>query len=351
VIKRLDELIARIKRDHENFLLVPSIHGKTSQSKASFVLQLAYSQLLSNILLRSKPIQTDRSELISLCEHIYQNSESELQIIHEFQETYSSHKILWWYTRLNCFDRILNQALRTQDINTIFLFQFFIHDLHQKILECQCQNPIRTYRSQLMIDDEINSLKESIGSFISIHTFFSTIVDRDRALDSLNTSDQSNGFHRVFFEIDADPEVVTTKPFADITRYSAFPQEREVLFSIGSIFRITDVQQRDDQVWIIQITLCGDDDTDLQPLFEEIEKNYGRYDDEAAFVSFSRVLRAMKRIDEAEKYCQYLLRNFSWSDTLSDILHNELVQITSSKNDYDSSDQMKTASSNSIGKI
>jgi hypothetical protein len=210
-----------------------------------------------------------------------------------------------------------------------------------------------------MIDDEINSLKESIGSFISIHTFFSTVVDRNRALEFLNTCNQSNGFHRVFFQIDADPQMVTTKPFADITRYSDFPQEREILFSIGSLFRITNVQQRDDQIWIIEMTLCGDDDSDLQVLFEEIEKRYGSYEGETAFISFSRVLRAMRKIDEAEKYCQRLLRNFSWSDTFSDILHNELVQITSSKNEYDSNDQLhekliqmqiKTDSSNSISK-
>jgi len=316
-----------------------AINGTTGQSKTHFTLEFAYSQLLSNILLRSKPWETDRTDLISLCKDIYKHSESELKLISEFQETYSNHKALWWYTRLTCFDHILNRALRSQDINTIFLFQFFIHDLYQQITEYQCQNSIRVYRGQIMSYDEINGLKQSVGCFISIHTFFSTIIDRNRALDFLNTCDSSNDLHRVFFEVDADPGVVTTKPFADITEHSQFPKEGEVLFSIGSLFRITNVQQNEDHVWIIQMTLCGDDEADSKPIFKELDEKYGYYDGETAFFSFSRLLREMKKFDEAENYCHRLLRDFSSNDSLLGVLYDELTEVASSKNDYDLSDQ------------
>ncbi len=352
VTRRLDVLISRIRIDQENFLLVdkvqsvsPSvINGKTGQSKTHFTPQFAYSQLLSNILLRSKSNETDKINLISLCEDIYKDNESELKIIREFQQTYSNDKVLWWYTRLNCFDKILNKALRTQDVDTIFLFQFFIRDLYQQITKCQCQYPVKVYRSQLMIDDEINSLKESVGCLISIHTFFSTVIDRNRALGFLNTCDNSNGLHRVFFEIDADPEVVIAKHFADITTHSYFPAEREVLFSIGSLFRITNVQQSNDQIWIIRMTLCSDKESDLKSLFEEMDKKYGFYDGETAFVSFSQVLREMKKFDEAEKYCHRLLRDFSSDDFLLGILYDELAEIASSKSDHSLSDQWQQKS-------
>jgi hypothetical protein len=159
------------------------------------------------------------------------------------------------------------------------------------------------------------------------------------ALHFLKESDNSNGLHRVFFEIDADPKVVTTKAFADITKHSEFPKEREILFTIGSLFRITSTHQSDDEVWIIQMTLCGDDEIDLKPLFDEMEKKYGCHDGEAALLSFSRVLREMKKLDEAEKYCHRLLQDFSSNDSLLGILYDELAKIASSKSDYYLSDQ------------
>ncbi len=104
----------------------------------------------------------DKNELLSLSTNIYKNDETELKNIREFQEDYSRDKALWWYTRLSFIDKILNKALRTQDINTIFLFQFFFHDIHRQITEHQCQYSIKVYRGQFMIDDEINNLRKSI---------------------------------------------------------------------------------------------------------------------------------------------------------------------------------------------
>jgi hypothetical protein len=286
-----------------------------------------------------KPSEMDETDLISLCKAYYKGNESELKLIRQFQQTYSSEKAIRWYTNECFLYKLLNKALRTEDINIIFLFQFFIHDLHQQTTEYQCQYPIRVYRSQHLGDDEINSLKESVGCFISVNGFYSTTFTVNTALGFLGNVKQLNASHRVLFEIDADPKVVTTKPFTDISEHSSFPQEREVLFSIGSLFRITNVQQSDSQMWIIRMTLCDDDDPDLRLLFEKINKKYGYYDGDAAFILFSRVLREMKKFDEAEKYCHRLLRDFSSNDPLLGILYDELAEIASSKSDYSLSDQ------------
>jgi tetratricopeptide (TPR) repeat protein len=286
-----------------------------------------------------KPSETDKTDLISRCKDFCQDNKSELKIIREFRKQYSSKKALWWYTRDSFIYRMLNKALRTQDINMIFLFQFFIQDLHQQITKYQCQYPIRVYRAQMMSHDELNSLKQSVGCCISILSLLSTGVDRNRALSYVNGSDNSNDLCQMIFEIDADPKVVRTRPFADISMHSFFSGEREVLFVMGSVFRITSAQQSDNQMWIVQMTLCGDDDPGLKSCFEEMEKKYGYYDGETAFFSFSRVLRAMQKFDEAEKYCHRLLQHFSPNDSLLGILYDELAEIASNKNDHELSDQ------------
>ena len=305
--------------------------------------------MLSNILLQIKSSEKDKNNCFALCKDVYKYSETELSNIDEFQQRYTSNKALWWYPRLTFIDKILNKALGTQDMNTIFLFQFFIQDLHQQITKHQCEYPIRVYRAQLMRNDQVKSLQYSIGHLISVDTFFSTAIDRNIALSFLNTCDKSNNLQRVLFEIEANPEVVRTKPFADIVKNGYFSEEDEVLFSIGSVFRITNVQQNDDQVWNIQMTLCGDDDPDLKPLFEDMTEKYGCCDGEAALFSFSRVLRALNRFDEAETYCRRLLRHFCSDETSLAIVHDELAEIASDTSDHDFNNEplKKTGSSKS----
>jgi hypothetical protein len=72
----------------------------------------------------------------------------------------------------------------------------------------------------MLSNDELNNLRKSVGEFISINSFFSTTASRDRALEFLNTSKSSNDLHRVLFIIDANPCIIQTKPFADISSFS-----------------------------------------------------------------------------------------------------------------------------------
>jgi hypothetical protein len=143
----------------------------------------------------------------------------------------------------------------------------------------------------------------------------------------------------VIFEIDADPEITKTNPFAYVAKYSDFPDESEVLFSINSLFRITSAQQSSDGLWKIRMTLCCDTDPDLKTLFVAMRERYGFNEGEMAFVAFSRLLREMKKLDEAEKYCHRLLEEFSSNNSLRSVLYLELAEIASEKNDSNLSDE------------
>ena len=52
-------------------------------------------------------------------------------MIDEFEEEYSEEYALWWYTRDTFLFRELNKALRFQNIDWLFQFRFFIHDMHK----------------------------------------------------------------------------------------------------------------------------------------------------------------------------------------------------------------------------
>ncbi len=360
----MDELIVQIENDQKFRVKVEeqlsinivSISGDTGVSTTKINGQFVFSQILIDYLLRMKSDERDKHELICLCEKEYNGNKNHLKLLREFQRDYSSDKVLRWYTRESFFYKILNKALRTQNIHILFLFRSYIYDIHCQLERYQCKRPLRTYRCQLISVDELCSLKNHIGQFISINSFFSTSIERPTALFYLGSGTAADNLQRVLFEIDADPRVVTTKHFADITSHSEFDSELEVLFMLGSTFRLTNIRRDDDNLWIIQMKLCGDEEHDLKRVLVHLRNQNGRK--ETNLRSFSKFLLQMGKFDLAEKYCCRQIDELQPNDPLHITLYDDLSQIASHKGDLDASIQwsnkmlemkMQISPSNDIG--
>ncbi|CAF5167788.1 unnamed protein product, partial [Rotaria magnacalcarata] len=128
-----------------------------------------------------KPNLTDKNELINLCQKFYENNPKELSLVREFEQNYSSNQAVWWYTRDSFVYRLLNKALRVQNIDLLFLFRFFIRDIEVQLKQYRCSSLVRVYRGQLMSTDELDQLKMSLGEYISVNSFFSTSLNRQQA--------------------------------------------------------------------------------------------------------------------------------------------------------------------------
>ncbi|CAF4419625.1 unnamed protein product, partial [Adineta steineri] len=161
---------------------------------------------------------------------------------------------LWWYSRETFIYRLLNKALRIQNIDFLFLFRFFIRDIEQQLYENQYLSPIRVYRGQLMSSDELNILKKSQNKLISINSFLSTSCNRQIALFFLGSSPYNDTYERVLFEIDADPSKDGVKPFADLSKFSYFP-EGEFLMTLGSVFYLKNIYLGENHIWHIEMDL------------------------------------------------------------------------------------------------
>ncbi len=256
----------------------------------------------------------------------------------EFENEYSADKALWWYTRDAFLYRMLNKALRVQNIDLLFLFRFVIGDMYRQLKQNQCQLTVRVYRGQVISNDELDTLRQSMGEFISINSFFSTSTIRQHALGFLNNCTISNDLHRVLFVIDADPSVVTSKPFADIRSLSDFGNECEVLFMIGCIFRLVDIRrENNEQIWVIRMKLCGDNEHDLKQLFDHMKKDYGGGDEKVSLLSFGDVLLKMGKYDLAEKMYRRSLHELPCNDVSLFDLYRSLGILTKNKGEYDSS--------------
>ncbi|CAF1091765.1 unnamed protein product [Rotaria sordida] len=346
VINELSVLLKLIQMDHtrrgakkiEEQLVLNVFNTSSSDEQSTTGLngQFIHSQLLINCLLRMKAASTDKDEMISLSKKQYKDNKNELSIVHEFEENYSADRAIWWYTRESFLYRQLNKALRVQNIDLLFIFRFFIRDIQEQLEKHQCSSSIHVFRGQLMLNEELKLLKDSIGQLISMNSFLSTSTDRQLALSFLYSSTVVDNMQRILFEIDADPRLEGIRPFANITNLSYFPGEEEVLFMLGSIFRLVSIDQNDRGIWIVRLTLCNNNDPDLQAVFDYMKDQYGN--GETTIHSLGLILAQMGKYDEAEKYYRRLLNDINPSnyEDISACYHN-LGNLFDDKGDYESS--------------
>ena len=275
------------------------------------------SRLLIDCLLRMNANETDKDELIDLLQQQYEGNDNQLNMVEEFRRCYSRDKALWWYTRESFFYRVLNKALRTQNIELLFLLRSFISDIGQQLQDHQAKSCLHVFRGQLMSRDELNSLREHVGQYISINAFFSSSTDYNVANVFSGYDAPSDNMERVLFEIDADPSVVTTQPFANISSYGNFPHELEVLFMVSSIFQITDINYHDRHVWSVQMRLCSENENTLQQVLTYMRNRNGI--GATNMGSLGHVLWDMAKFDLAEKY---YLRFLNENPPNNLLLHN-----------------------------
>ena len=297
-----------------------------------------HSQLLIDTLLRMKSNSTDKNELITICRQEYENNPNELTILDEFQKDYTADRALWWYTRESFLYRSLNKALRIQNIDLLYLFRFFMRDIAEQLRCHRCSSPMQLYRGQIIAKTELNALKNSIGQLISVNSFLSTSTNRKLALSFLQSSSvSSDDFEKILFEIQADPETNESKPFANITSFSYFPGEDEVLMMLGSIFRLENIDfDQKIHCSIIRLTLCGDKDHDLQDIYAYSHERLEKFT--TSLYSFGQVLHGMGKLDAAERYIHRFLdelpRNQQQDFALA---YHALGVICEEKGDYDTS--------------
>ena len=122
------------------------------------------------------------------------------------------------------------------------------------------------------------------------------------------------------FEIDADPNVVTIKPFADISVCSNSPDHAQILFMSGSIFRIDKSFFNIKGICTIQMTLCNENDLNLK---EQIRN------DVTNPRLIGKILLKMGKYDLAEKYFQRLIEQISSNDRLLADFYEDLNGVIS----------------------
>ncbi|CAF1381227.1 unnamed protein product [Didymodactylos carnosus] len=285
-------------------------------------------QLFINVIL-SESNETNcflnKAKALKLYKMLSLNDNTTVKIISEFEDMYSSDNAIDFFLENIPIKESLNKALRTEDVQQICVFWFFINDLYKQLSSPYTRKPLIVYSGHYVTIDELENLKSSISSFVSFKTFFSTYTSSIRALRRSGRGQGRPYLESVLFEIKLRSSITKTR-FAKV---SSNKEEEMFLFSPGSVFRLESIEKLNGQVWYCKLSVNDEDECALNKLFVHLENEVGRA---ATFVTIGVYLSALGKNDTAVTYYRTLLMESTDPDTNATI-HNNYAIVYDQKND------------------
>ncbi|CAF4902101.1 unnamed protein product, partial [Rotaria sp. Silwood1] len=106
--------------------------------------------------------------MLDICRNYYRGNLRQLTTIDEFERHYQSIEAIRWYTKQSFIYKLVNKALKSEDIDMLYTFRFFIGDLsesldreHKKMV-LSGERTLTVYRGGKLSDDELKKFKDSI---------------------------------------------------------------------------------------------------------------------------------------------------------------------------------------------
>ncbi|CAF1129260.1 unnamed protein product [Rotaria sordida] len=255
--------------------------------------------------------------MLEFCRQQYADNNVQLRYIQEFEDHYDSHKTIWWYTRDTFLYRLLNKALREQDIDVLYSLRYFIRHLHLQLKDFHSKQTstnttieneklITVYRGQLIKNEEFErKIRHNLGGFLSVTNFLSTTIDKQLATVFAGYGGEDDT-QSILFQIDINRSVKKF-PYANISEESVFGEEEgEILFTMGSVFRILSIQPIDTNMWYIHLKLTGEEDIELMNLIEYMK---GGLDEFTPEIHLARLLFEMAQYSKAIKFLNMAMQD------------------------------------------
>lgn len=261
-------------------------------------------QLLLRALIRMNSSEKAKIDMIEQCRTYFQDNPATLRQIDEFEQTYESDKAIAWYTRDSFIYRIVNRALRTEDIDILFNFRFFLTDLHNQLAKLHVtyredllewdRSTLTVYRGQYMKFEEFNKLRQSIGHIVAMNTFVSVTPLQLLAKIFAGNGSKRPNEESIIFEIEIDVDKCG-QPFADIQQHSFMNTEEETLMSIATMVRIKSIVEVD-SIWHVKLQATDDQYTPLKEMSDYLDAT------EDKEMQFINILIIMRDTVKAERY-------------------------------------------------
>ena len=273
-----------------------------------------YTQLIKETILDLEYNEQSIKDFVTYFNQHHAYYDIDLKSVTDFAKNYASHTSIWWYTSPSFVYSILNKVLRNLETSTIAKMAFLIRDLHRQLEQLRKQQfntgttsqAFTVYRGQGLPSEDFEKLRKIRGGLLSFDNFLSTSLDRDISYSfALSVSDVT-ALIPILFHITVDPSKSTT-PFASVDRFSYYPDEKEILFSMHTVFRIGEITQyiEHQSLYEVELTLTDENDPQLSGLTQYIRQ-------ELTGVGWNRMGRLMLKVGNfngAEQLYMELLKS------------------------------------------
>ncbi|CAF0979038.1 unnamed protein product [Rotaria sp. Silwood1] len=188
--------------------------------------------------------------MIDFCRELYDDNLSKVVFINELECNPENRSSIYFYTVEHFLYRILNRTLRLQEIDKLYHLRYY-------------KSVSFLYRGQGIQREEFEKLQHSVGGLLSFNAFLSTSTDYAVTHLYAETILSATDTLAVFMKIDVKVENLGNNIFSDIGHLAHFTGETKYLFSMGTIFRITSVEQESNRIYYVKLMLTNDHDEQL----------------------------------------------------------------------------------------
>ncbi|CAF1608096.1 unnamed protein product [Rotaria magnacalcarata] len=175
LLKSISKTMRLIEKQNIVFHLFDRKQNSTRDLSRNFTTFLWHS-LLIRVLRKMAVDEKEKNDMLDHCTAYYRHNKEEIKKINQFRISYTSDQAIKYYTNNSFLYKLLNRALRTEDVKLLYIFRFFIVDLCSELgkekEKLTGNEPITLFRGQQMSKEEFENLKINIGSLIAVNGFF-----------------------------------------------------------------------------------------------------------------------------------------------------------------------------------
>jgi len=244
-------------------------------------------------------------EMLYLCRDYYMcnSNTAQLQKIDDFEKDYNRTKAIHYYTLDSFVFRQVNQAFRLENIARIYTFRVYMTDLYKEIVRHAKSRPIlqsdlQLYRGKKLSNTVLQQLSDNKNKLISINGFLSTTQDIEVAKIFADVGQTREGYESTLLKLCIDKSTIVRSPFADIKEDSMNKDELEILFTMGSVWLLEQMEWNDGY-WMIQLRSCNDLDSQLREL-RNLTNGY-------TFLSMGNISRELGEYCNAKNFYRRML--------------------------------------------
>ncbi|CAF1264748.1 unnamed protein product [Adineta ricciae] len=285
---------------------------------------LIYTFLLKEILSTIKFEHEHKREFLKYCREQYVGNSIQLKKVDQLQTDYRRQDAIAWYTHEGILYSMLNDALRTLNVDLVLKMGFFINDLHEQIVTLHLQQhgnqqvaePLTVFRSQGVSHSNFDLLMRTRGGVLSFNNFLYTDKNRAESLDFARRTMTKYDVVGVLFIVTVDSATSKT-PFVNIHMEG---EEEQVLFSMHSIFRVDQMKQinGNNRLWQVELSLMDSykylSDDSIQHVRKEIEGS-------TEWVRIGKLMVKLGQYDLAESLYRKILLQTNQAKAQADLLY------------------------------